>query len=249
MQKNEIRATEEPMIRPRPRQIASWGRLVGFLLIVAGMVAVGIFVQHATTAGGGAATGQSVRHSRIPLYLNMILLEWALLYFCWRGVRGYGGNLETLSGGRWSCWKDVAVDLAIALPFWVLWQGAMYGVSRLVGANFTQSAIVLPQSLLEILTWIAASISAGVCEEMAFRGFLQPQLHALSGSIVIAVLVQGAVFGIGHAYQGWKNVIVISVLGVLFGALAAWRGNLRANIIVHAWADVWLGWLRFVVWR
>jgi hypothetical protein len=35
----------------------------------------------------------------------------------------------------------------------------------------------------------------------------------------------------------------------MFGALAAWRGNLRANIIVHAWADTWEGWLKFVVFR
>ena len=108
---------------------------------------------------------------------------------------------------------------------------------------------MLPQSLPEILIWIALSISSGVCEEMAFRGFLQRQLHALSGNIVVAILVQGAVFGLGHAYQGWKNVVVIGVLGVLFGALAAWRRNLRTNMIVHSWADVWSGWLRFVVWR
>jgi hypothetical protein len=57
------------------------------------------------------------------------------------------------------------------------------------------------------------------------------------------------VFGLFHAYQGWKNVIVISVLGVMFGVLAAWRRNLRANIIVHAWADVWSGWLKFLLWR
>lgn len=84
---------------------------------------------------------------------------------------------------------------------------------------------------------------------MAFRGYLQRQLHALTGSISIAVLAQGVVFGVSHIYQGWKAVIVISVLGILFGALAAWRGDLRANIIVHAWGDIWLGWLKSVVWR
>jgi len=42
---------------------------------------------------------------------------------------------------------------------------------------------------------------------------------------------------------------VIVVLGILFGALAAWRRNLRANMIAHAWADVWEGWLKFLVWR
>lgn len=39
-----------------------------------------------------------------------------------------------------------------------------------------------------------------------------------------------------------------SALGILFGILAQWRGNLRANIIVHAWADLWSGWLKAIVW-
>jgi hypothetical protein len=108
---------------------------------------------------------------------------------------------------------------------------------------------LLPRSLLEILIWIATSITAGICEEMVFRGYLQRQLHALSGSVVVAVLGQGLVFGLFHSYQGWRNVAVISVLGVLYGALAAWRGNLRINIVAHAWTDLWEGWLKFVVGR
>jgi membrane protease YdiL (CAAX protease family) len=84
---------------------------------------------------------------------------------------------------------------------------------------------------------------------MAFRGYLQRQLHALSGNIVVAVAAQGLVFGLFHSYQGWKQIIVISVVGVLYGALAAWRGNLRVNIVSHAFTDVWEGWLKFVVLR
>jgi hypothetical protein len=108
---------------------------------------------------------------------------------------------------------------------------------------------LLPQSLVEIVIWIATSITAGICEEMVFRGYLQKQIRALSGSVVVGVLGQGLVFGLMHAYQGWKNTVVIIVLGVLYGALAAWRRNLGANIVAHAWGDVWEGWLKFVVWR
>jgi membrane protease YdiL (CAAX protease family) len=57
------------------------------------------------------------------------------------------------------------------------------------------------------------------------------------------------VFGLAHAYQGWKAVVVISVLGVLYGLLAAWRRNLRANIVAHAASDIWEGWLKFAIWR
>jgi membrane protease YdiL (CAAX protease family) len=250
MQPNEAVAATNPEARGRAAQIASWAHLAGFLLIGAGVVVLGFLAQHAPAAGG-AVGGQLARHSQaIHIYLATILMEWALLYYCWAGVHHRGGNLKTLSGERWSSWKSVAIDVAIALPFWLLWEGAAYGAHRLLGPSSAKTVnSLLPQSMLEILVWIATSITAGVCEEMAFRGYLQRQLHALTGSVLAAVLGQGVVFGLLHLYQGWKNVIVVSVLGVMFGALAAWRRNLRANILVHAWGDVWEGWLKFVVWR
>jgi membrane protease YdiL (CAAX protease family) len=66
---------------------------------------------------------------------------------------------------------------------------------------------------------------------------------------MVAVLGQGLVFGLFHSYQGWTNVVVISVLGVLYGILAAWRKNLRANVVAHAWSDIWGGWLQMLVFR
>jgi membrane protease YdiL (CAAX protease family) len=247
-----VLAATNPDARERPPQIASWKHLMGFLLIGTGLVALGLLAQHAPTGGGDrASTGQLGRHSQaIPIYIGAIVMDWALLYYCWNGVHDFGGNLKTLSGGRWTSWKSIAVDVAIASPFWALWEGAAYGVHWLLGPSSAKSVdSLLPQSPLEILIWIGTSITAGVCEEMAFRGYLQRQFQALTGSVVVAVLGQGLVFGLFHFYQGWKAVIVISVLGVLFGVLAAWRKNLRANIIVHAWADVWSGWLKMVVWR
>jgi membrane protease YdiL (CAAX protease family) len=255
MRENEIQTAENSVAVQKPPQIASWGWLIGFLLIGAGVVAMGFLAQHAPTANGAPA-GQLASHTQtIPIYLSIIAMDWALLYYCWAGVHRFGGNLETLSGGRWTSWRSVAADVGIALPFWVLWEGVAYGVHwllaiRQTGTDSAKSVeSLLPQTLLEILIWIGASITAGVCEELAFRGFLQRQLHALSGNIGVAVLGQGLVFGLFHAYQGWTNTIVICVLGVLFGVLAAWRGNLRANVIAHAWSDIWGGWLQMVVWR
>jgi len=238
-----------------PLKIASWSWLVGFLVIGAGVVVMGYLAQNAPAGGGsGAAPGQLASHSQsVPIYLTLIGMDWALLYYCWAGVHRFGGDLATLSGERWKSWKSVAVDVAIALPFWALWEGAAYGVHWLLGAAGSGAAktvdSLLPKSLVEIVVWIGASLTAGICEEMAFRGFLQKQFHALSGNIAAAVVAQGVVFGLFHAYQGWRNVVVIAVLGVLYGALAAWRGNLRINIVSHAWSDIWEGWLKFAVLR
>jgi membrane protease YdiL (CAAX protease family) len=256
MQRNEETASEKSIEEKAPAQIASWGRLVGFLLIGAGMVVLGFLAQHAASGTQGAAgQGQLASHSKaIPIYLGAIFMDWALLYYCWAAVHHFGGGLKTLSGERWASVKDVVADIAIAVPFWVLWEGTAYGVWRLLAATAGSNSAktvdsLLPQSLLEIAIWIATSITAGVCEEMAFRGFLQRQLHALSGNIAVAVVGQGLVFGLFHSYQGWRKVVVISVLGMLYGALAAWRGNLRVNIATHAFGDIWEGWLKFIVWR
>ena len=63
---------------------------------------------------------------------------------------------------------------------------------------------------------------------------MQKQFSAATRSLAAGVILQGAVFGLSHTYQGWKQVMVITALGILYGAFAAWRRNLRANIIAHA---------------
>ena len=254
MQLNETTATGMSSEAKATAQIASWGWLIGFFLIGTGVVVMGFLAQHGSSGNSSAAaTGQLASHSQaIPIYMGAIFMDWALLYYCWAGVHRFGGNLRTLSGERWASWKDVGVDAAIAVPFWVLWEGVAYGMWRLLTATMGSNSAktvdsLLPQSLLEIVIWIATSITAGVCEEMAFRGFLKRQLHALSGNVAVAVIGQGIVFGLFHSYQGWRNVVVISVLGILYGGLAAWRRNLRVNIVTHAFGDIWEGWLKFVV--
>ena len=238
----------------RPAQIASWKHLAGFIAIMAALLVLGLYQQRAGGSGGTGSnqeSGQLASHQyAIPIYLTALGMDWALLYFCWAGVRGHGGNLWDLAGGRWKSWRDVLTDLAILLPFWAVWEGAAYGVHLLLGSGSAKSVdSLLPKSMVEVLVWIATCITAGICEEMAFRGYLQRQFHALTGNIAWAVVLQALVFGIAHGYQGWRNVVVISVLGVLYGALAAWRKNLRVNIISHAGSDIWEGWLKFVVFR
>jgi len=232
----------------KPAQIASWGHLAGYLLITGGITAWGFYLQKAAVAN--APAGQIMDHSQaMKSYFLAILADCALLYYCWVGVHKRGGTMETLSGGRWKSWRAVAIDFAIAFPFWVLWEATAYGVHWLLGPGDTARSVggLLPQSVPEVLVWILVSITAGFCEELQSRGYLQRQFHALSGSIVFAVLAQGILFGLMHSYQGWKQVVVISALGVLYGVLAAWRKNLRANMIAHAWSDIWEGWLKQIV--
>ncbi|MDR3454158.1 MAG: CPBP family intramembrane metalloprotease [Rhodoferax sp.] len=228
-------------------QIASWKHLIGFLCIMAGLMALGFYAQHAAASEHG---NQLASHgSAVQIYLVAGSMDWALLYYCWAGVHRRGGTLATLSGGRWTSVRQLATDLALAVPFFLVWEGVALGVSRLLGHSDAKTVDnLLPQTLPEIFLWIAVSATAGICEEMAFRGYLQQQLAALGGSVPVAVLGQALTFGVAHSYQGWKQVVVITILGILYGTLAAWRRNVRINIIAHAFTDVWEGWLKFIFW-
>jgi membrane protease YdiL (CAAX protease family) len=100
---------------------------------------------------------------------------------------------------------------------------------------------LLPQGALETALWVALSLSAGFCEEIAFRGYFQRQFEAFTRSRTVALLLQAALFGIAHGYQGWRSALAIAGYGVLFGALAIWRENLRPGILAHALTDLVLG--------
>lgn len=168
-----------------------------------------------------------------------------MAYWVWTGVHWKGGTLDTLTGGRWKSRRSVAADVAIAIPFWLVWELTAWLVHLAVDRVSTPTAPYQPPSgFVEIFFWVALSVSAGVGEEIVFRGYLQKQFGAATRSVVAGVILQGLVFGLAHTYQGWKQVIVITALGILYGAFAAWRRNLRANIIAHAWSDVFEGWLR-----
>ncbi len=83
--------------------------------------------------------------------------------------------------------------------------------------------VLLSESAGEIAVWILVCLTAGFCEEAVFRGYLQQQVRAMKGSAAAAVGVQAICFGIAHGYQGTQNVVVITVLGVLYGLLALSR--------------------------
>jgi membrane protease YdiL (CAAX protease family) len=187
-------------------------------------------------------------HSAVLLkYFLLILSEWGMAYWAWAGVHWRGRHLSDLTGGRWTNWRSVATDVAIAIPFWFVWEFTAWLVHRAVaGVPAATAPYQPPTGIAEVTLWILLSISAGIGEEIFFRGYLQKQFQAATGSVVAAVILQGAIFGLAHIYQGWKQVIVIAALGILYGALAAWRRNLRANMLTHAWSDIFEGWLRFI---
>lgn len=82
-----------------------------------------------------------------------------------------------------------------------------------------------------VLGLIVIAILAGVCEEIAFRGMLQPQLHRASGNIHVAIWVSSILFSALHLQ--FYGFIPRVLLGAMFGYLYFWSGNLIIPIVAH----------------
>jgi CAAX protease family protein len=180
------------------------------------------------------------RGSTVPLYLSLIAAEWGLLRFVVAGgLKKTGTSLRDLIGRRWAGWRDVARDVLIALAAWVVWTASESLIRHALGNDTAKDiGALLPRSPLEITTWVGLSLTAGFCEEAIFRGYLQRQFQAITGSAVAAVLLQAVVFGISHGYQGLRNVVAITILGLVYGAIVLWRKSLKPTMILHAGTDV-----------
>ena len=221
--------------------VASYGHSLVFLVIVAGVTGLGFAAQQRSVAGGGLV--ESHTHV-IPVYLSVSILNGLLALFVWKGIRKRGVTVSALVGGRWPTAAAVLKDLGLAALLWGALSASAWTIHALLGQGSEKSVdVLLPVTPLEVIVWIATSMTAGFCEELVFRGYAQRQCLALSQSPAIAVVGQGLVFGLMHAYQGWRAVVSITLLGILFGALAAWRKTLRPGMVAHAWQDVWAGWL------
>jgi membrane protease YdiL (CAAX protease family) len=230
------------------RLIAPWWHTLLLVLLLLG-----------ASAGQANALPEAVKeHGRMPLYITTIIFEWALAGYVWMGVRRRGLTLRDLIAGKWKTVEDGLLDLAIAFGFWIV-AGLVLTITQLaVGVirldALTQGAntqllhdrlqsldFLTPHSLLELAAFAGLACTAGFCEEVIYRGYLQKQFGILTGSAVLAVIAQAALFGASHGYQGVKMMIVLGVYGALFGILTHWRKSLRPGMMAHAGQDFFTG--------
>jgi hypothetical protein len=235
-----IEASAEAPIQPF-ESVASPLHTVFLLVVFAALVALGYFSIH--------RQGQEREPHRMFFYLITMAWEWLLVAYIYWGLRRRGKSIRNIAGKSWTSASAFFLDIAIAFGFWIAAILILSIVARLVHATGMAEAArrLAPQSLFESVLWIALSVSAGICEEMIFRGYLQRQFVAWTRSVPIGVLLSAVLFGAGHVYQGTKATVVIAVYGLMFGILAEVRQNLRPGIMTHAWHDALTGLvIRFV---
>jgi membrane protease YdiL (CAAX protease family) len=99
---------------------------------------------------------------------------------------------------------------------------------------------LLPRTRRERLTFAALAITAGVCEEVVFRGFGIVYIRWLwpDASRPFIIAVTAAAFGFAHLYQGARGVLLTGIVGAYLAWLTLSTGSLLPAIAVHALIDL-----------
>ena len=107
---------------------------------------------------------------------------------------------------------------------------------------------LLPHTPEEYRRFAVLGITAGVGEELFFRGFMIWYLSAWM-DVVPAAALSSAIFGIGHAYQGGKGVLQTFLLGAFLAGVYLVSGSIYPCMLIHALMDLHSGHLMMKAYR
>jgi membrane protease YdiL (CAAX protease family) len=99
---------------------------------------------------------------------------------------------------------------------------------------------MLPHCARERRGFALLSLTAGITEEVIWRGFLLAALVALfpHAPAWLLLVPMALVFGWAHLYQGKSGVLVTAILGAVLGGLYIGTGSLLLPIVLHAIIDL-----------
>jgi hypothetical protein len=180
--------------------------------------------------------------NQIARYVTSIAMEWLMLGFVWLGLRLRNQRMRILLGENWGGIRQISRDLGIGVLFLIVANLALSLISHLLKAAPNAATLgLLPHTPAEIAVFSLLTVTAGICEEMIFRGYLQRQFSAFFRSVAAGVVLQGIMFGASHGYQTSKFMLIIFVYGLMFGLLAQSRRSLRPGMFAHFLQDLITG--------
>ena len=143
--------------------------------------------------------------------------------------------------GNFRSWWWLAIIFVLVYLFdTVITLSSKKGIDETVD-NWKKRTPFLPTKKSELPEYFLLCFSAGVFEEIVYRGYLINYCWYLFDGYnyqqMIAVVLPALAFSVAHFYQGAKAVLKIFFLAVFFGYLFIYSGSLLIVMILHFLVD------------
>jgi uncharacterized protein len=175
--------------------------------------------------------------SRTQLYAGSMAMLWPLALLVTGLALAGGMSRQALA--------FVGVNGGVALAWMAgLTVGGIALVAFFRAASVRDSALtayLMPRTRRERRLFALLSVTAGVTEEVLYRGVAIGVVVALGGGVPLAVVVSSVAFGALHMYQGWVGALRSGLLGLLLALPVIVTGSLVPAIGAHALLDLVLG--------
>ncbi|GAB3782572.1 CPBP family intramembrane glutamic endopeptidase [Dyella agri] len=194
--------------------------------------------------------------ARRRFYRRWIWQGWALLLVTLIVTLGLAGWAPARLGLGWPHWPAgvtggllvglaAGVGLASASGLVTSWmktrqRKGMPPAQPLRVGNGYQLLRMLPRTPAERRSFAALSLTAGITEEVIWRGFGLGLLFALlpQAPVAVSIVLAALAFGWAHLYQGRTGILVTGVLGGLFAWLYWATGSLLLPMLLHVLVDL-----------
>lgn len=137
-------------------------------------------------------------------------------------------------------WWMIIVFVLIYLIDTMVTLSSKEGIDKTID-DWKKRTPFLPTKSSELPEYFLLCFSAGVFEEIVYRGYLVTYCwYLFDGSNyqqLLAVFLPAFAFSIAHFYQGGKAVLKIFVLAIFFGYMFIYSGSLLLVMILHFLVD------------
>lgn len=219
-----------------------WGRLPTALRAIVSGLAIGLI---------GANVWSVLLITCGPLVAAIVEPLFLILYLWWASGRGpprrtaearrraFRAPTLSAAGWLWGLIGAVAFAASVHAAIVILFRLVPFPVAQFrQGYDFS----FIPGTPLRWVAVVISALSAGVCEETGFRGYMQQPLE-VRFSPRGAILTSAILFTVLHLNKGFAGLGMIPIIlgaGLLLGTLAWASGSLIPGIIGHTIMDIGL---------
>jgi membrane protease YdiL (CAAX protease family) len=139
----------------------------------------------------------------------------------------------------WRFWLGLVIALGAMVAMALQARRVLGDNSKLRRARRMLEPVMflLPHTPEELRHFRGLSVTAGICEEILFRGYLIWYLYWLVG-FWQALLISSLVFGLAHSYQGPGGILRTTAVGLLFALFYVLTFSIWVPMLLHAFIDI-----------